>query len=394
MARTSGARCRGRSPGACRPGRLPIPGPGSATGAGWGSGAQGTATPRPPAAAVGGPVPAMARAVHRLRRGSSRPVSHGLFWRSWASLLPRYWGRLGTSLSRDDGRRRCPDRCPAVHRALVSDVLSWSTARTRPGLVSGRVARRTTWRTTPTGGPSTVRLGSWVCGRAAPGIVCTLVPAPAAARGQDKDTQRWPSATTPGTSTRSQTTCTSRRLASSVRPSERLDAGSRLAPAGDPPTVDVPAAHRGHRRPRSGTASRCRAQLPSAPPIAPEEGPQPRDAVRQTTSCRANPMSVSGQLHVRHRQLHVRHRQLRGRLRAASCGRRQRNQPRTVEAGTFSTPPSRDAPPRPPWPPNAVPITVAASAQRSNTLAGSSTCVRRHPRHRPRRGSKRPAPRT
>ena len=36
-----------------------------------------------------------------------------------------------TSLSRDDGRRRCPDRCPAAHRALVPDVLFWPSARTR-----------------------------------------------------------------------------------------------------------------------------------------------------------------------------------------------------------------------------------------------------------------------
>ena len=43
---------------------------------------------------------------------------------------------------------------------------------------------------------------------------------------------------------------------------------------------------------------------------------------------------------------------------------------------------------------NAVPITVTASARRSNTLAGSSTCVPRQPRHRPRRGVNRPAPRT
>ena len=43
---------------------------------------------------------------------------------------------------------------------------------------------------------------------------------------------------------------------------------------------------------------------------------------------------------------------------------------------------------------NAAPITVTASARRSNTLAGNSTCVRPQPRHRPRRGSNRPAPRT
>ena len=43
---------------------------------------------------------------------------------------------------------------------------------------------------------------------------------------------------------------------------------------------------------------------------------------------------------------------------------------------------------------NAAPITVTASARRSSTLAGSSTCVRRQPRHRPRRGRNRPAPRT
>ncbi|MGH3523031.1 MAG: hypothetical protein ACRDU4_09415, partial [Mycobacterium sp.] len=28
----------------------------------------------------------------------------------------------------------------------------------------------------------------------------------------------------------------------------------------------------------------------------PEEGPQPRDAARQTTSCRADPMTATGQL--------------------------------------------------------------------------------------------------
>ena len=42
--------------------------------------------------------------------------------------------------------------------------------------------------------------------------------------------------------------------------------------------------------------SLLRATGASAPPIAPEEGPQPWEPVRQRTSCRADPMTVSGQL--------------------------------------------------------------------------------------------------
>jgi hypothetical protein len=72
----------------------------------------------------------------------------------------------------------------------------------------------------------------------------------------------------------------------------------------------------------------------------------------------------------------------------------RRSQPRTVSAGT----PSHTAIRRCPRPAaravNAAPITSAASARRSSTVTGSSTCVTRHPRHRARRGRSEPTPRT
>ena len=44
------------------------------------------------------------------------------------------------------------------------------------------------------------------------------------------------------------------------------------------------------------TVSPLGANGASAPPTAPQEGPQPQDAARQTTSCRADLMTASGQL--------------------------------------------------------------------------------------------------
>src|SRR5450830_2162651 len=44
------------------------------------------------------------------------------------------------------------------------------------------------------------------------------------------------------------------------------------------------------------TVSLLGANGASAPPTAPQEGPQPREAARRTTSCRADLMTASGQL--------------------------------------------------------------------------------------------------
>ena len=72
----------------------------------------------------------------------------------------------------------------------------------------------------------------------------------------------------------------------------------------------------------------------------------------------------------------------------------RRSHPRTVEHGTLTNTAIRRCPAPPALASSAAPITVTASARRSNTLAGNSTWVRRHPRHLPRRGRNRPAPRT
>ena len=79
--------------------------------------------------------------------------------------------------------------------------------------------------------------------------------------------------------------------------------------------------------------------------------------------------------------------------RAATCPIR-RNQPRTVVAGRPTSSATRRCPPPDALASNATPITVTASARRSNTLAGSSTWVRRQPLHLARRGVSRPTPRT
>lgn len=72
----------------------------------------------------------------------------------------------------------------------------------------------------------------------------------------------------------------------------------------------------------------------------------------------------------------------------------RRSQPRTVEAGTASSTATRRCPSPLALASNPAPITVTASARRSNTLAGSSTCVAPQPPHRALRGSNRPTPRT
>ena len=63
-----------------------------------------------------------------------------------------------------------------------------------------------------------------------------------------------------------------------------------------------------------------------------------------------------------------------------------RSQPRTVEAGRPSRPAITRCPDPAAFASSARPITSPASARRARHQAGSSTCVRPHPRHRARRG--------
>jgi hypothetical protein len=64
----------------------------------------------------------------------------------------------------------------------------------------------------------------------------------------------------------------------------------------------------------------------------------------------------------------------------------RRSQPRTVPSGTPSSSETLRWPRPSPAAARPAPITAAASALRSSSRAGSSTCVARHDRHRDRRG--------
>src|SRR5215204_1373118 len=154
-------------------------------------------------------------------------------------------------------------------------------------------------------------------------------------------------------------------------PTPRSGSGP-VGPSNRPPQTTAASRHGSHEPPSRRPAAR--ASVPSNSTTAPTRSTVIPGATNSAPNSAAAAASTAS-------------------TRSATCPIR-RNQPRTVDGGR----PTRSAARRCPQPEtlasNAAPITVTASARRSSTLAGNSTCVRPQPVHTARRGTSRPSPPT